>query len=356
MKPFYQVTKKLLKSNFTRLDSPCKITFAITYACTFLCKTCNIGRNFLADPRGTVKGELTYEEIGKIFRNAKPSWLQITGGEPFMRDMYQILKSIMENDDELYVVTTTTNGFTTPLIVDAVKKILTLKIPRFVVSISMDGFEHDHENVRGIKTSFQKCINTFNELRKLENDNFNVFISYTSSPHNMGKIEDFIIKMKEKYGIDSKYIHMNLYHTSSHFFDNTDQQKTQEYNQKVLNEIRIYRKYKKGNDFKVSVMEDRYSKFAEDFVETGKTPLPCKALNSSFFLDPYGNVFPCLIWSKKLGNLRDYNYDIKKLWQKPEVIETQKNAENLNCPNCWTPCEAYQTIAGNLNKTLIRIT
>ena len=355
MKQFYQITKKLMKSNFTRLDSPCKITFAITYACTFLCKTCNIGRNFLADPKGIKKNELSHEEIGKIFRNTKPSWLQITGGEPFMRDIYEILKTIVENDKDLYVVTTTTNGFTTPIIVDAVKKILTLNIPRFVVSISMDGFEHDHEDVRGIKTSFQKCISTFNELKKLESNHLNVFISYTSSPHNMGKIEDFIKKMKEKYNIDQKYIHMNLYHTSNHFFSNIDQQTPEEYNQRVLNEIKTYRKYKKGNDFKVAFFEDRYSKFSEDFVKTGKSPLPCKALNSSFFLDPYGNVFPCLIWSKKLGNLRDYNYNIKELWNSPEVIKTQKDAENLNWPNCWTPCEAYQTIEGNLSKTLVKI-
>ncbi len=355
MKQFYHVTKKLLKSNFIRLDSPCKVTFAVTYACTFLCKTCNIGRNFLADPKKIVKDELSHEEIGKIFRNIKPSWLQIRGGEPFMRNMYEILKTIVENNDELYAISTTTNGFATPLIVESVKKILTLKIPRFVVSVSIDGFEKDHEEVRGIKTSFEKCITTFNELKKLENENFNVFISYTSSPHNMGKMEEFIKNMKEKYNIDSKYIHMNLYHTSSHFFGNTNQQTSEEYNQKVLNEIRTYRKYKKGNDFKVNFLEQRYSKFSEDFVNTGKSPLPCKALNSSFFLDPYGNIFPCLVWSKKLGNLRDYNYKIDNLWKSPEVVKTQKDAKNLNCPNCWTPCEAYQTIAGNLSKTLVKI-
>jgi len=355
MKQFYQVTKKLMKSNFTRLDSPCKITFAVTYACTFRCKTCNIGRNFMADPKGVIKGELDYQEIGKIFRNAKPSWLQLTGGEPFMRDMYLILKTIVENDDELYAVSTTTNGFATKVIVDSVKRILELEIPRFVVSISLDGFEHDHEDVRGIKTSFEKCINTFNELRKLENGHFNVFISYTSSPYNMGKIDNFIKSMKEKYNIPPKYIHMNLYHTSNHFFGNTDQKRSEEYNQKVLNEIKTYRKYKKGNDFKVAFLEDRYTKFSEDFVKTGRSPLPCKALNSSIFLNPYGDIFPCLIWSKKLGNLRDYDYDIKKLWQEPEVVKAQKDAENLRCPNCWTPCEAYQTIAGNLNKSLIKI-
>ena len=88
MKPLYSISKKLLMSNYKRLSSPCKITFAITYACTFLCKTCNIGRNYLANPKKTKEGELSYEEIGNIFKKSKPSWIQITGGEPFMRDVY----------------------------------------------------------------------------------------------------------------------------------------------------------------------------------------------------------------------------------------------------------------------------
>ena len=346
----------MLASNFTRLDAPCKITFAITYACTFLCKTCNIGRNYLANPKKVREGELTLEEIGKIFANAKPSWLQLTGGEPFMRDVYELLKTIKEADDELYVVHMTTNGFATHYITEQVKKILTLKIPRFAISVSIDGFEDFHEEVRGIKSSFQYCINTFRELQKLENKHFNVFISYTSSPFNMGRIESFIKGMHKKYGIDPKYIHMNLYHTSDHFFQNADQKKSAEYMQKVMDEIKNYKKYKKGNDLKINFLEHAYVKFAEDFVKTGKTPLPCKALNSSCFLDAYGNVYPCLIWAKPLGNLKNFDYDLKKLWQDPTVVKTQQDAENLRCPNCWTPCEAYQTIAGNLVKTAIRQT
>ena len=353
MREVYSITKQLVKSNFVRLKAPCKITFAITYACTFLCKTCNIGKNYLENPKKIKEGELSHEEIGKIFKKAKPTWLQITGGEPFMRDMYAILKTITENNNELYAVNTTTNGFTTKHIVETVKKILTLKIPRFVVSVSMDGFEDFHESVRGIKHSFQHCVNTFNELKKLENNHFNVFISYTSSPHNMGRLKSFIENMGSKYNIDPKYIHMNLYHHSGHYFDNTNQSKSENYNNKVLDEIDVYEHFKKGNDFKVDFLEKRYSKYSKKFVKTEKSPLSCKALNSSCFLDPYGNILPCIIWNKKLGNIRDFDYDLKQVWKSSEVIKTQKDAHNLNCPQCWTPCEAYQTIAGNLIKTLI---
>ncbi len=271
-----------------------------------------------------------------------------------MRDIYTILKNIIENDDELYVVHMTTNGFTTQHIIHQVKNILTLKIPRFALTVSIDGFEEDHDEVRGIKDSIVHWFATFREQQKLEIPHFNAFISYTSSPHNIGKIELFIQKMQEKYGIDPKYIHMNLYHTSDHFFKNTDQKKSEEYNNKVLAEIAAYRKYKKGNDFQVNFLEHKYAKYVEDFVKTGKSPMGCKALSSSCFLDPFGNVYPCIAWAKKVANVRDFDFDMKKLWDDPIVKETQKNAEHLHCPNCWTPCEAYQTIAGNLVKSVFR--
>ena len=114
------------------------------------------------------------------------------------------------------------------------------------------------------------------------------------------------------------------------------------------------RTIKRGNDFAVDFLEHKYLKFAEDWVKTGKSPLPCKALNSSCFIDAQGNVYPCLIWSKKIGNVKDFDYDLKKIWQLDEAKKAQKMAQNLKCPQCWTPCEAYQTILGNISKTALK--
>ena len=176
---------KMLKSNVTRLDAPAKITFAITYACNFLCTTCNIGRNYLENPKAVREGELTPEEIGKMFKSCNASWVQLTGGEPFFRtDFYDIVKEIKANSPDIYAIHTTTNGYTTQNIVSIVKKVLTLGIPRFVVSISIDGLEEKHQEIRGVPNAFKHAMETFRQLRVLENENFNVFISFTSSPIN----------------------------------------------------------------------------------------------------------------------------------------------------------------------------
>lgn len=352
---FYKLTTRMLKSNYARLTAPAKITLAMTYACNFKCKTCNIGKNFAKDPISVRKEELSAKEIGKIFKNTDPSWIQLTGGEPFFRtDIYDIMKEIKENCNNIYAVHTTTNGFATENIVANVKKILDLKIPRLAISISIDGMENKHNDIRGVPNAFEHAMETFKQLKALENKNFNVFVSYTSSPSNMGMLEETMNGLKCKYGIDPKHFHMNLFHVSEHYFTNASPENKEEYNQKVINELKKMRGMKRGNDFEVAFLESKYLKFAEDFVKTGNSPMPCKALNSSCFIDPYGNIYPCLIWGNKIANLRDFDYDLKKIWQLQTAKNAHINAKNLNCPNCWTPCEAYQTLLGNLGKTLIK--
>ena len=77
---------------------------------------------------------------------------------------------------------------------------------------------------------------------------------------------------------------------------------------------------------------------------------PCMAASGSVLLDPWGNVFPCIGISFNLGNIREYDYDLKKLLPNRKSNHFRKNILT-KCAGCWIPCEAYQTIL--YNPTLI---
>jgi radical SAM protein with 4Fe4S-binding SPASM domain len=100
----------------------------------------------------------------------------------------------------------------------------------------------------------------------------------------------------------------------------------------------------------VAWLERRYQALTPSFVETGRTPLPCRALASSVFVDARWNVFPCSMWDAPLGNLRESEFDLDALWRAERTVAMQREIEAGRCPNCWTPCEAYQTILGNLSR------
>ena len=98
------------------------------------------------------------------------------------------------------------------------------------------------------------------------------------------------------------------------------------------------------------VLEDRYQALIPKYYETHKSPLPCTALSSSCFIDAYWNLFACSIWDEKVGNLRENDFDLASLWNSDRRKELRQEVVEERCSHCWTPCEAYPTILGNLGK------
>lgn len=123
----------------------------------------------------------------------------------------------------------------------------------------------------------------------------------------------------------------------------------EQYNRRVLEELDTIISMRGRNIADpVRFLEMQYLQNAKKFVKTGVTPKTCKAIQTSCFIDSWGNVFPCIIYSKVLGNLRDNDYDITKILDKQETKRVMKEVMMLKCPNCWTPCEAYQAIMANM--------
>ena len=81
------LAKNILLSNVKRLEHPFKLTFILTYKCLCRCRMCNIWKKQPGD-------EMTLEEVRTFFRkNNYFSWLNVSGGEIFMRkDIGELLK------------------------------------------------------------------------------------------------------------------------------------------------------------------------------------------------------------------------------------------------------------------------
>jgi radical SAM protein with 4Fe4S-binding SPASM domain len=75
--------------------------------------------------------------------------------------------------------------------------------------------------------------------------------------------------------------------------------------------------------------------------------MPCHALRASCFIDPWGVVYPCISYSRPMGRLRDTRMRLQPIWTAPETITVQREIWEGQCPQCWTACEAYQSILGN---------
>ncbi len=98
----------------------------------------------------------------------------------------------------------------------------------------------------------------------------------------------------------------------------------------------------------------QYIKGAKKYLTEGRD-LPCTAGSNSFFLDPQGNVYPCLVMDEKLGNIREESFE--SIWESENTQKVRENIDKLQSPTCWLECEVYREIIKNkmeLGKTLIQ--
>ncbi len=335
------LVKNIVQSNYKRLDFPYKLTFVVTYKCQSKCVACSIWKR-------KPENELTIEEIEKFFKKSnKFSWVDVTGGEIFLRnDIVDIFRIIIENCKNLYHIHAPTNGLMPSVIEDRVKKILELNPNRFVVTVSLDGTRELNDYLRGVKGDFDRVIDTVKRLRKIEDKNFRVVIGFTLSKFNKGAFEKMIEEVrKDVPDIKNEEFHMNIVHSSGHYYDNKEFDSD---TSQLKEDIKKHRESRKDKLTPIGFLEHRYLKLADKYLETGKSPITCQALAGSLFIDSFGFIYPCTIYSKRLANIREIDFDMEKYWKEESVKELREEIKQGKCPHCWTPCEAYQSILANL--------
>lgn len=335
----YHLGKRIIASNLNTSANrlPYKLIYAVTYKCNSRCTNCGIWKRESHD-------ELTLEEIDRFFReNPYFLWIDITGGEIFLRnDIVDIVKIISKRCKHLHTLHFPTNGLMTDKVIESTKLIKKLGLNKLIVSVSIDGPPEIHDKIRGVKGGFERTIETYKQLKTI--GGISIYPWMTISGINSQQIGDTINAIKQH---DSEFsfkdLHVNIVHSSPHFYGNSIDKYPYQEISKAVNKFMGLKKFEINP---VSVLERAYAKRVGKYLESKRCPMPCHSLTVSAFLDPSGNVFPCTMYGRKIGNIRDS--DFMEIWNNPETRKIAREINRLKCPQCWTPCEAYQTILANM--------
>ena len=98
----------------------------------------------------------------------------------------------------------------------------------------------------------------------------------------------------------------------------------------------------------ISLVEDAYMRGLVRFLGSGTSPMRSRGLDASLFMDSFGNVYPSIMWDRKVGNVRESGFDLAPIWRGELADKTREDIRKGLEPNCWTSCEAYQTLVGNM--------
>lgn len=299
------------------------IEFEPISQCNLRCKHC-----FVEFPNQ----KMSEEHFRKILEGAgKLGAVEITinGGEPLLHpDCLSWIQSI--SDCKMRTILFTNGTLVDNTIAKNLKKSNLAK-----AIISLDGFEEEHDNLRG-KGTFQKTIKG---IENLVNEGVSVFTTTMVYPENHSYLEKFLEYCKKDLGAMGTRIspivpmgralnHAELQLTKSAFQD-----------------IQKFEKTNKNN-------EKNASKF-----------LPCYAGVDKLYISSKGDVYPCHLFqhrSCEIGNLNErpleevynnipnhangsyfYNFNIK-------MLEECSDCHSLN--QCKGGCRARaMVLSGNIN-------
>jgi radical SAM protein with 4Fe4S-binding SPASM domain len=334
--------KKIIYSSFWRLKFPHKISYVLTYRCNLRCKMCNIWKK---EP----EQELGIKEIERFFKISNQfSWVGITGGEAFLReDISDVIRVILGNCQELVAIHFASNGTMTDRIVEVVKDALkhVHGKTKLLFTLSIDGPPDLHDKIRGRDGTWDKCMETFKRLKKI--DAVKPRLGVTLSNHNLDKFQELFTSLKKA---DSSLcfddITINMFHKSSSYYDNDSMPELDV--SAAIEAINAILKMDKDYFTINNFLRRKYLMLYKQYAKNKKCPLKCQALSATCILDPRGDIYPCGIYGKRIANIKEYDCDLNKLWADPWVREMSRQCSRNICPSCWSPCDAYSAIGSSL--------
>ena len=286
----------------------------VTYRCPMRCRMCNIWAN----PTG-VDEEFKPELLKKL---PKMHSVNITGGEPFVReDIEEIVKILMTKTDRIVF---STSGFYSERIIALAKK-----YPALGFRISIEGLSCRNDGLRGRQGGFDKGLKTLLELRRMGVRD--IGFSITVSDNNSGDMLD-LYELSRNLGMQFATASVH----NSFYFHKYDNQVTN-VDEVCGNFDELIQRLMKENNPK-SWFRAFFNLGLINYINGGKRMLPCEAGSENFFVDPYGNVLPCNgmeedCWFDTMGNLGEVE-TFDEIWNGPKAAEVRDKV--AHCPKkCW---------------------
>jgi MoaA/NifB/PqqE/SkfB family radical SAM enzyme len=352
---------------------PTKLIFIVTKRCYSRCVYCDIWK--IKDTPGGLDGELSLDEVQAIAAaNPYLQWIDFTGGEPTDRpDFPQVVQAFARACPDLLLVHFPTNGIATKRVEQMTSEIQQTVRARLVVSVSIDGPPELNDRLRGIRNDFEHAVDTFATVRRLLGPD-NVFIGMTLHGHraSCGHTTSELIELtfaainealqaRSEAAISWGEFHLNIPHLSQHYYGNTGNEAKDGFGGtahrvEMMAALKLAASKTRSRAWlAMGAIERIYRVEAGRYLAEGRTSITCAALLSTVYLSEKGEVYPCTIWNRPLGNVRTTAYALMPIIEAARRDGVRRAVAEQKCPNCWTPCEAYPAIGASPVRSLLAL-
>jgi MoaA/NifB/PqqE/SkfB family radical SAM enzyme len=330
---------------------PIQFTFFLTRKCNARCPFCF----YLSRNNDAPAAELTLDEIRKVSASlGRLLWLAFSGGEVFLRqDLVEIAATFYEKNKPA-IILLPTNGLLPDHIREQTEAILKhCKKSTVAVKLSLDGPEEVHDRLRGVAGAFHKTLETYEKLRPLlgRYRNFELGINTVFCSANQGRMDELITFVRGLAGVRMHSVSLVRGDVADERLKRVDMnayRRTIETLEADL-KARHFSGYRFPGARLKAAQDILQRRLIHDTMRKKRRLIPCYAGTLTLVLTEAGDLYPCESFTMKLGNVREWGYDVKKLLT---GNDSRKALHAVQHSGCYCTHECYMMMNILFNPTL----
>jgi MoaA/NifB/PqqE/SkfB family radical SAM enzyme len=306
---------------------PLNVTVSVTDRCNSRCRTCNIWRK-------KPENELTTEEFDRVFRSLgrAPYWFTFSGGEPFLRRDLEDLCGSAYRHCQPAIINIPSNGLLHKQIPDRVAEIARrCADSQVIINFSLDGIGERHDEIRGIPGNFERVLDAFQQVKAIDAPNLTVGLHTVISVFNLAEFEDvyayvhdlepdsFVSEIAEER-VELDTVGAGITPAADDYARVID----------FLSE-RLREQTFGGISRITQALRLVYYDLVKRIMREKRQVIPCYAGWLSAHILPTGEVWECAVMSTSMGNLRDVDYDLRRLWFSQRANEVRRAVKTRGC-------------------------
>lgn len=294
--------------------NPTDASIILTYRCPMHCQMCNIWAN-----PTVASEEITPQDLEKLPRL---KFINLTGGEPFVRDDLEDIVRVCYKRAPRIVIST--SGWLEDRVIA-----LAQKFPHIGIRISIEGLSRKNDELRGRDGGFDRGLRTLLTLQQMGVKD--IGFGCTISNHNSSDMLA-LYQLAKSLGLEfaTAAFHNSFYfHKHDNVITNREQ---------VVSDFTTLINRQLREHHPKSWFRAYFNMGLVRYVNGGRRLLPCEAGTMNFFVDPWGEVWPCngleeKYWQQSMGNLRTAT-DFDTLWNSEQARQVREKVHS--CPKqCW---------------------
>lgn len=324
------------------MRTPQYIILFVSDQCWMRCSHCWFNEEW--KERELTQPPLTFADYEKLAQSMPYiAFLSMTGGEAFSRHDIVELATMFRKTTRLGRYQIPTSGYRTDLIVQSAERMLKANpMTPFRVDVSLDGIGDVHNGIRRIKNGFEKAVDTIRELNALKKHygHFDVGVITTISNLNQHVVRETSALIESIHPDGEWMVNIARGNGRDQTAVEVDPQ-AYRLAHDLIEERKARGAYKgHGGHWSAKWLSAKNAARRDiiyDIISGQREGGGCTAGSVAGVIQSDGTVKACEMLDDSLGNLRDFDFDLAKLWQGQEARRMRRYIQDTSC-QCTQEC------------------